>query len=83
MNYGGRFERVLRLASVLKENRGKLGSMAVKNLKFTVWDGRKEVDITYESLHIYEQARSFLELRVPLKGEGSIVYLVLSYNGSV
>jgi succinate-semialdehyde dehydrogenase/glutarate-semialdehyde dehydrogenase len=82
MSYDDRFEKVRKLAEVLEKDRDRLVEVAVRNLRFTVRDSRKEVDITVDRLHMYEQTRAFLENRVPLGGEGSRVYLMLSYNGS-
>ncbi len=82
MTYDERLERVLLLSRTLEKNRDTLVSMAVRNLQFTVSDCMTEVDVTVERLRMYEEARAFLENRVPLAGPGSRVALMLSYNGS-
>ncbi len=82
MNYRERFERVMELADTLKRRKEEIAWLAVKNLRFTISDCRKEVDIAVDRLGMYREAESFLGNRVPLKEEGAKVYLMLSYNGS-
>jgi succinate-semialdehyde dehydrogenase/glutarate-semialdehyde dehydrogenase len=82
MAFDERLDKISQLTDTLWKNKGTLASLAVKNLQFSVKDCLNEVDITIDRLKMYEQARSFLENRVPLKGPGSRVALMLSYNGS-
>ncbi len=82
MTFDERLEKISLLTEALQKNRETLSSLAVKNLQFSVIDCLNEVDITIDRLKMYEQGRSFLENRVPLKGPGSRVALMLSYNGS-
>lgn len=82
MTFDERLEKISLLTEALQRNRETLSSLAVKNLQFSVFDCLNEVDITIDRLKMYEQGRSFLENRVPLKGPGSRVALMLSYNGS-
>lgn len=82
MTFDERLEKISLLTEALQRNRETLSSLAVKNLQFSVIDCLNEVDITIDRLKMYEQGRSFLENRVPLKGPGSRVALMLSYNGS-
>lgn len=82
MTFNERLEKISLLTEALQRNRETLSSLAVKNLQFSVFDCLNEVDITIDRLKMYEQGRSFLENRVPLKGPGSRVALMLSYNGS-
>jgi len=82
VNYRERFERVMELAETLKRRKEEIAWLAVKNLRFTISDCRKEVDIAVDRLGMYREAESFLGNRVPLKEEGAKVYLMLSYNGS-
>lgn len=82
MAFDERLDKISQLTDTLRKNKGTLASLAVKNLQFSVKDCLNEVDITIDRLKMYEQARSFLENRVPLAGPGSRVALMLSYNGS-
>lgn len=82
MAFDERLDKISQLTDTLRKNKGTLASLAVKNLQFSVKDCLNEVDITIDRLKMYEQARSFLENRVPLEGPGSRVALMLSYNGS-
>ncbi len=82
MSYEERFEKVLRLADALGEHREQIVELAVKDLRFTVRDCRREVDIAMERLGMFEQTESMLRDRKPLGGPGSRVCLMLSYNGS-
>jgi acyl-CoA reductase-like NAD-dependent aldehyde dehydrogenase len=82
MAFDERLDKISQLTDTLQKNKGTLASLAVKNLQFSVNDCLNEVDITIDRLKMYEQARSFLENRVPLEGPGSRVALMLSYNGS-
>ena len=77
-----RFARVQDLAKAIGKRRGEIIGQAVKDIRFTVRDTAKEVDIAVDRLGMYTDARSFLEGRRPLGGEGSNVSLMLSYNGS-
>lgn len=82
MSYGERFEKIRELGRSLERHKGEIVSRAVKDLRFTVRDSAKEVDITINRLTMFEQAASFLTDRAPLGGKGSHVSLMLSYNGS-
>jgi betaine-aldehyde dehydrogenase len=82
LTFGERLEKVLALRGELARNKGKMVSMAVRNLRFTARDSANEVDVTINRLGLYEQAASFLGDRAPLGGPGSRVSLMLSYNGS-
>ena len=82
MSYEERFEKVLRLADALREHREQMVQLAVKNLRFTVKDCVREVDIAIDRLKMFEETESLLRDRKPLGGPGSRVSLMLSYNGS-
>ena len=82
MSFEERFQKVMDLSQVLKQNRQTLVDMAVKDLRFTVRDCTIEVDLAVERLKMYEQARALLQDRRPLAGPDSRVSLMLSYNGS-
>jgi hypothetical protein len=77
-----RFARVQDLAKAIGKRRGEIIGQAVKDIRFTVRDTAKEVDIAVDRLGMYADARPFLEGKRPLGGEGSNVSLMLSYNGS-
>jgi betaine-aldehyde dehydrogenase len=82
MSYEERFENIQELGRSLIRNKEKLVACAVRDLRFTVKDSAKEVDVTFDRLKMYEQAAAFLKGRKPLGGTGSRVSLMLSYNGS-
>ncbi len=82
MSYAERFEKVLKLADALKEHREQMVELAVKDLRFTVKDCAREVDLSIGRLKMFEEAESLLRDRKPLGGPGSRVSLMLSYNGS-
>src|SRR3972149_4986492 len=82
MSYEERFENIQELGRSLIRNKEKLVACAVRDLRFTVKDSAKEVDVTFDRLKMYEQAAAFLKGRRPLGGTGSRVSLMLSYNGS-
>ena len=82
MSYAERFEKVLRLANALEEHREQMVELAVKDLRFTVKDCAREVDLSIGRLKMFEEAESLLRDRKPLGGPGSRVSLMLSYNGS-
>jgi betaine-aldehyde dehydrogenase len=77
-----RFARVQDLAKSIGRRRGEIIGQAVKDIRFTVRDTANEVDIAVDRLGMFADARSFLEGKRPLGGEGSNVALMLSYNGS-
>ena len=81
-SYEERYEKVLDLARAIGRRRGEIIGQAVKDIRFTVRDTAKEVDIAVDRLGMFSDARSFLEGKHPLGGEGSSVSLMLSYNGS-
>jgi len=80
--YGERYGNVLRLAESIGKRRDEIIGQAVRDIRFTVRDTATEVDIAVARLGMYDEARSFLEGKRPLGGEGSNVSLMLSYNGS-
>jgi len=80
--YGERYGNVLRLAESIGKRRDEIIGQAVMDIRFTVRDTATEVDIAVARLGMYDEARSFLEGKRPLGGEGSNVSLMLSYNGS-
>jgi betaine-aldehyde dehydrogenase len=82
MSYEQRFDKVMELSRSLQRHKESIVDFAVRDLSFTVKDSRKEVDITIDRLKMYEDARDFLQDRIPLGGPGSRVSLMLSYNGS-
>lgn len=82
MSFEERLQKVLALRGALEKRKEKMVSLAVRNLSFTVKDSAKEVDVTVDRLKMFEEAASFLQDRVPLRGPGSRVALTLSYNGS-
>ena len=82
MSYEERFEKVLRLADALGEHREQMVELAVKDLRFTVKDCVREVDLAIDRLKMFEETESLLRDRKPLGGPGSRVSLMLSYNGS-
>ena len=82
VSYGERYLKVLDLAVAIGKRRDGIIAQAVRDIRFTVRDTAKEVDIAVDRLKMYEEARPLLEGRRPLGGEGSSVSLMLSYNGS-
>ncbi len=81
-SYEERYEKVLDLAEAIGKRRGEIIAQAVRDIRFTVRDTANEVDIAVDRLKMYDDARTFLEDRRPLGGDGSSVSLMLSYNGS-
>ncbi|GAB4366236.1 MAG: hypothetical protein Kow00128_09470 [Deltaproteobacteria bacterium] len=81
-SYDERFRKVQELAEALRKRRSEIIEKAVADIRFTVKDTAKEVDITVDRLGLYPQVRPLLEGRRPLGGNGSGVSLMLSYNGS-
>lgn len=77
-----RLSKVLSLRMPLLRNKGRMVSLAVRNLLFSVRDSAAEVDVTVERLGMFREAAAFLADRTPLGGPGSRVALMLSYNGS-
>ncbi|MBK5095126.1 MAG: aldehyde dehydrogenase family protein [Deltaproteobacteria bacterium] len=82
ISYDERFRKVLDLAKEIAKRRDEIIGQAVRDIRFTVRDTAKEVDIAVDRLGMYADARSFLEGKRPLGGEESSVSLMLSYNGS-
>lgn len=80
--YDERFRKVQELAETIRNRRGEIIDQAVRDIRFTVRDTAKEVDITVDRLGMFAEARPLLERRRPLGGDGSCVSLMLSYNGS-
>jgi len=81
-SYEERYEKVLDLAEAIGQRRGEIIAQAVRDIRFTVRDTANEVDIAVDRLKMFDDARTFLEGRRPLGGDGSRVSLTLSYNGS-
>jgi betaine-aldehyde dehydrogenase len=81
-SYDERFAKVLDLAEAIGSHRSEIIDQAVRDIRFTVRDTAKEVDIAVDRLKMYDDARTFLNDRRPLGGYGSCVSLMLSYNGS-
>ena len=81
-SYGERFAKVLDLAEAIGKRRKEVIDQAVKDIRFTVRDTAKEVEIAVDRLKMFSDARSFLSEKRPLGGDGSSVSLMLSYNGS-
>jgi betaine-aldehyde dehydrogenase len=81
-SYDERYAKILDLAEAIGSRRGEIIDQAVRDIRFTVRDTAKEVDIAVDRLKMYDEARTFLEDRQPLGGDGSCVSLMLSYNGS-
>lgn len=82
MPYDERFRKVCDLADVLRARREEVIRQAARDIRFTVKDSAKEVDIAVARLGMFADARTLLEGRRPLGGNGSSVALMLSYNGS-
>ncbi len=82
ISYGERYGKVLHLAEAIGDRRDEIIRQAVKDIRFTVRDTAKEVEVAIDRLRMFADARSFLEGRRPLGGDGSSVSLMLSYNGS-
>jgi acyl-CoA reductase-like NAD-dependent aldehyde dehydrogenase len=82
VTYDDRLVKVMALRRRLARYKDRMVSLAVKNLNFTVKDSAREVDVTIDRLGMFEEAASFLRDRMPLRGPGSSVSLMLSYNGS-
>ncbi len=82
MSYEERLEKVLRLGDALREHGEQMVRLAVKDLRFTVKDCAREVDLAIDRLKMFEETKSLLRDRKPLGGPGSRVSLMLSYNGS-
>jgi betaine-aldehyde dehydrogenase len=81
-SYDERFAKVLDLAEAIGSHRSEIIDQAVRDIRFTVRDTAKEVDIAVDRMKMYDDARTFLNDRRPLGGYGSCVSLMLSYNGS-
>jgi len=81
-SYEERYGKMLDLAEAIGKRRGEIIDQAVRDIRFTVKDTATEVDIAVDRLKMYDDAKSFLEDRRPLGGDGSCVSLMLSYNGS-
>ena len=82
MSFEARLARVHSLRKELERHREAMVSHAARNLHFTVRDSSKEVDVTIDRLGMFGEAAAFLSDRVPLRGPGSRVALMLAYNGS-
>ncbi len=82
MSFEERFRNVLRLADALNDHREQMAELAVKDLRFTVKDCRREAELVVDRLKMFEEAKDILQARTPLGGPGSRVSLILSYNGS-
>ncbi len=80
--YDERYEKLLELAESLLAHRDQIIRAAVHDIQFTVKDVAAEVDISIDRLRMFAEAKSILEERESLGGEGSFVSLMLSYNGS-
>ena len=80
--YDERYEKLLDLAESLLAHRDPIIRAAVHDIQFTVKDVAAEVDISIDRLRMFAEAKSILEERESLGGEGSFVSLMLSYNGS-
>ena len=80
--FNDRLRKIEELGEVLQVNQEKMARQAAREIKFTLKDSRREVLTTIQRLGMYEGARSKLEGRKPLGGDGSTVALMLSYNGS-
>lgn len=81
-SYDERFRQVRDLAESIRKRRREIIDHAVRDIRFTVKDTAKEVDIAVDRLGMYDLARPLIEGRRPLGGDGSRVSLMLSYNGS-
>jgi acyl-CoA reductase-like NAD-dependent aldehyde dehydrogenase len=81
-SFDERLEKIFALAEVLASRRGEIIAAAARDLFFTVKDTDREVSLAIDRLHMLEEARAMLAPRKPLGGPGSVVPLVLSYNGS-
>jgi len=66
MSYEERFQKVLDLSRALKDHKEEIVRLAVKDLNFTVKDSVMEVDLAVDRLKMFDEARSFLQDRVPL-----------------
>lgn len=82
LTYGERYAKVLDLAESIREHREEFIRRAVADIQFTWRDSSGEVDVSYDRLKMYAEARPRLDGRIPLGGCGSTVALMLSYNGS-
>ncbi len=82
MSFEERLEKVLSLRQALELRREAMVAHAVRNLRFTAKDSSREVDVTIDRLGMFTEAAALLAGRVPLRGPGSRVALVLAYNGS-
>jgi betaine-aldehyde dehydrogenase len=82
MSLEERLEKVLSLRDVLRRYRQAMVAHAVENLRFTVRDCEREVDVTIDRLGMFTEAAPLLSTRVPLRGPASRVALMLAYNGS-
>jgi hypothetical protein len=82
MSFEERLERVLSLREALRQRRAAMVALAVENLRFTVRDCEREVDVTIDRLGMFTEAAPLLSERVPLRGPESRVALMLAYNGS-
>jgi len=54
MSFEERFEKVLRLADALRAHRKEMVELAVKDLRFTVKDSVREVDLAIDRLKMFE-----------------------------
>lgn len=82
MSFQERLEKVLSLREALRQRREAMVAHAVENLRFTVRDCEREVDVTIDRLGMFTEAAPLLSERVPLRGPESRVALMLAYNGS-
>lgn len=82
MSFEKRLQNVLRLADALSEHREPMAELAVQDLRFTLKDCRREVDMAVDRLGMFKETADILGARTPLGGPGSQVSLMLSYNGS-
>ncbi|OYV68137.1 MAG: hypothetical protein B7Z74_08685, partial [Deltaproteobacteria bacterium 21-66-5] len=81
-SYDERYRKILDLRESIRAHREEYIRRAVKDIQFTYRDTAAEVDTSIDRLEMYTEARTLLEGRRPLGGEGSTVALMLSYNGS-
>lgn len=82
MSFQERLEKVLSLREALRQRREAMVAHAVENLRFTVRDCEREVDVTIDRLGMFTEVAPLLSERVPLRGPESRVALMLAYNGS-
>lgn len=78
MAFDERLAKVLELSQSLQRNRDHIVEAAVRDLHFTVKDSHREVDLSVARLAMFRDVYDSLRDRVPLRGPGSRIAVMLS-----